>query len=194
MKITYHKNPLYTTVELTTEETEIFNLKIKIAEMEDLLFNAHYRLTEGERFDLKKARKSVEPTYYLGDDPNGLDQHVDKLLNLYVSDLKSYHAGDCTCVPMSCSKCLAEELLGIETTKGLGKHMANKVKAAFGENNEQSKEEALEYLRTYNPTCMHESWKGKEDQFKFHLPRWQAEAKAAYEWLLQYYADHPEII
>ncbi len=48
-----------------------------------------------------------------------------------VDALKNAHCGDCTCIACSCDKCHAEELLGIHTTRGLGKHEASYVEAAF---------------------------------------------------------------
>ena len=52
MKITYNKNPLFTTVELDENEKKELWYKIKIKEMEELLFSAHFYLEE-KYFDLR---------------------------------------------------------------------------------------------------------------------------------------------
>ena len=45
MKITYTPNPLDTIVELDEHEIELFRLKLKIEQYEDMMFGAHYALT-----------------------------------------------------------------------------------------------------------------------------------------------------
>lgn len=200
MKITYHKNPLCTTVELDDHEKEVFRLKIKAKELEDIAYSAYFTLTHHDWHNaniskskprtledtVNEAVKELEPEYWLeGDDgkKSKLDERVDALLQHYIEELQSSHVGDCTCVPMSCSKCHAESILGIDTVKGLRKHSAYKVDAAFGKDNEKTMEEALESLRNYDPTATWEGWEA-------HAPRWKKEAEAAYEWLLNYRNTH----
>ncbi len=190
MKITYNKNPLWTTIELDEAEKKELWLKIKIKEMEELLFDAYFHLREKDKdFNLESARKAVEPDYYLGvtdNEKSDIDKRCDEMLEYYLAELQANHVGDCTCVPCSCIKCYAEDLLGINTTKGLGKHSAYKINAAFGNKNEKTIEEALESLKNYNPT-KGDAWsKFSQEEFDKHVPRWKAEAKLAYDWLLKY--------
>ncbi len=183
MKITYNKNPLYTTIELDEQEKKDFWNQIKIREMEDLLFDVHFHLEEGEYFDIEKARKAVNPDYYLTDEKSPLEKRCDMLLETYLEELQSFHIGDCTCVAWSCMKCHAESILGIDTIKGLPKHSAYKINSAFGEKNSKTIEEAIEYLANYEPTA---TWEGWEQ----HVPRWKAEAKVAHDWLVNYKNEH----
>ncbi len=189
MKITYNKNPLWTTIELDESEKKELWYKIKIKEMEELLFDAHFHLEEGNYYDLNQARKAVDPDYYItgnDGDENKIDKRCDEILNYYLSELQSNHVGDCTCVPCSCLKCHAEDLIGIHTTQGLSKHSAHKINVAFGNNNEKTIDEALDYLKNYNPTKGLGWEKFSQEDFDKHIPRWKSEAKNAYDWLLKY--------
>lgn len=193
MKITYNKNPLWTTIELDENEKKELWYKIKIKEMEELLFEAYFHLKEGKYYDLQRAREAVEPDYYMtGDegDENKIDKRCDEMLNYYLAELQSNHVGDCTCVPCSCGKCHAEDILGINTIQELGKHSAYKIDAAFGKHNERTIDEALESLSNYRP-IKGEAWaKYSQDDFDKHIPRWIAEAKKAYDWLVAYKSKH----
>lgn len=187
MKITYKTNPLDTTVELDDHEKQILWYKIKCDELIELLFDAHFHMKEGQFYDLEKAKKSLDPDYFLNEEDDSkspLEKRCDQMLEYYLEELKSYHIGDCTCVPASCGKCHAEDKLGINTIPGLGKHSAYKVDNALREANGDIIA-ALESLKNYNPV-INDAYKGKEDLWHQHLPRWKKEAKGAYEWLLKY--------
>jgi hypothetical protein len=188
MNITYHKNPLFTTVELDDYEKKEFWYKIKIQEMEELLFDAHFHLKE-EYFKIEEAQRAVDPDYYLhekNNDKTKLDKRCDLLLEHFLEELQSRHVGDCTCVPCSCSKCHAESILGIDTIPLLKKHSAYKIDDAFGKNNEKSISEALDALKNYQPQRTGSWLNSPEKDFLQHLPRWKSEAQDAYEWLLNY--------
>ena len=140
MKITYNKNPLLTTVELDENEKKELWYKIKIKEMEEILFSAHFYLEE-KYFDLERAKDDLDPDYYC-----------------------------------------------IDTIKGLGKHTAYKINAAFGTNNEKSIDEAIEYLANYDPKPKDpesDAWK-KLGGYEQYVPRWKEEAKMAHDWLVNY--------
>ena len=190
MKITYNKNPLLTTVELDENEKKELWYKIKIQEMEEILFSAHFYLEE-KYFDLKRAKDDLDPDYYCNEEDNKkskLDERCDMLLETFLSELQSNHIGDCTCVACSCMKCHAEGLLGIDTIKGLGKHTAHKINAAFGINNEKNIDEAIEYLANYDPKPKDpesDAWK-KMGGYEQYVPRWKEEAKLAHDWLVNY--------
>jgi len=174
MKITYNKNPLCSVIELDEHEKKELWYKIKIEELENNMSFARVHLTEGRFYDIEKARAEL----YVE-----VDERCDQLLQYALSDLDGYHVGDCTCQPCSCSKCWVEGLLGIDTIEGLGKHSAYKIDNAFGKKNEKTMQEALDYLKNYEPKA---DWDGYEP----HIPRWKAEADAAYIWLLAYAKEH----
>lgn len=186
MKITYAQNPLYTTIELDEHEKKELWYKVKIEEMVNLLFVAHFYLKE-KYYNLERVKKAVEPGYYLDEKHGkkcGLDERVDMIVNELVQELMLPHCGDCTCVPCSCMKCYAENLLGIDTTKGLGKYMANKINDAFEQSNEKvSLDEAIRRLENYEPKAEWEGWEP-------YAPRWKAEAAQALEWLKNYRDTH----
>lgn len=136
MKIVYTENPLCTRVELEPHESKELWYLIKVEEMVEMLYDAHFHLQDDKWHDLDKARYAVEPTYYLGneDDENNvskLDQRVNELHAHFMEELVSTHAGDCTCFCASCSKCHVEEMLGIRTVENLGKHAGHYMHGLF---------------------------------------------------------------
>lgn len=208
MKITYTPNPLNTIVELDEHEIELFRLKLKIEQYEEMIFSAHWGLTRTAEYlaglprpkTVEQAReeaiKELEPEYWC-DDGNKLDKRVDELLKHYLEELRLPHLGDCTCFAMSCSKCHAESLFGIDTIKGLGKHQAHKVQGAFSNGKdgdvwlpEASLDEAISRLENYNPTKGPAWARFSQGDFDAHVPRWKAEAASAAAWLKNYRSEH----
>jgi hypothetical protein len=172
MKITYTPNPLETKVELEDHEKELLRLKIKIEIYEDMLFDAHYVLKHSihDRGPLKavtldeavaEAIKQLNPDKWCTDETSPVDAHVEKLLRHYLEELKSSHHGDCTSFPASCSKCLAEEKLGINTLGAYpGKSILHSIFVAFNyRDGEELKQRdmagALEWLLTNGRTEAH---------------------------------------
>jgi hypothetical protein len=185
MKIIYNKNPLRTTVELDEIEKKEFWYKIKINEMTNLLYEAHFFLEE----NLEKVKKAVDPEYYSSEN-NELDKRCDLLLEQYLNDLQDIHVGDCTCVAMSCSKCHAESILGIDTIPGLKKHSSYKIDGAFGKNNEKTIEEAIESLKNYKVNIENPKEWDRLGGYEQYIPRWMEEAKDAHDWLVDYKNRH----
>lgn len=184
MKITWNKNPLCTVIELDEFEKKELWYKIKIKEMEDLMYDAYFTLAHHEWHNaniskskprsheetMNEAIKELNPEYWLNEE-NGktkLDERVDTLLRYYIDALQEKHAGDCTCSPCSCLKCHAENLIDVRTIKGIKKTQAYRIAAAFGQNNERTMDEALRYLH--------------------NVPDMEA-----YNWLLNYRQAHPEL-
>ena len=64
MKIIYNKNPLLTTIELNELEKKEFWYKIKLKEMEDLLYSAHFYLEESNIQNIDKTKKYLDPLYF----------------------------------------------------------------------------------------------------------------------------------
>lgn len=193
MKIIYNKNPLLTTIELDDFEKKEFWYQIKLKEMEELLYGAHCYVEDSKYQNIDKVKKYVDPSYYSSEDgKSALDERCDELLEMFLSDLKNTHVGDCTCVPCSCTKCYAESILGVDTIKGLSKYSASKINSAFGKKNENSIEQALDNLLNYEPVISAEEkerW-DKVGGYEQHIPRWKTEAKNAYDWLLQYKKEY----
>lgn len=135
MNIVYTENPLCTRIGLDVHDAKNFWNLIKLAEMEELLFDAHFHMQDDRWNDMAAARRAVDPDYYV-DEEDGtktkLDQRVQILHDHYVQELLSSHGGDCTCFPASCSKCHAEHMLRIDTTPGMGKYMGYYVFGVFG--------------------------------------------------------------
>lgn len=149
MKIVYTENPLRSTVELDASESKAFWLVLKTAQMEDLLFNAYFHMQEDRWYDLDKARRSVDPDYYLSEDDKGLpklDNRVTDLHQYYIQALLDSHAGDCTCIPCSCDKCHAEGKLGLNTTAGLNKYQGSIVLGLFNKDGVETCAQAIEAL------------------------------------------------
>lgn len=191
MKIIYNKNPLLTVVELDENEKKEFWYKIKIKEMEELLFSAHHFIEDPKHQD--SAKKYLEPSYYMSEDGKSqLDERCDELLAIFLADLGGIHSGDCTCVPASCTKCYAESILGIDTIKGLSKYSANKINTAFGKDNEKSIDEVLDSLLNYKPIISAQEQKKWDNigGYDKHLPKWQLDAQKAYDWLLNYKKEY----
>jgi hypothetical protein len=183
MLIKYQPNPLNTIIELDAHDIEILRLKITISELEERIYSAGFHLEPGERFSVETARLR------LGADT--LEEHLSKSvpehLDLFVAELRGSHAGDCTCVPCSCMKCQAEELLGISTIEGLGKHPAHYMESAFADGRDI--DAAIAYLDDYRPSRTG-VWLGHpQEEFDQHAPRWTREVKHAAAWLRRYRDD-----
>lgn len=179
MQIKWHPNPLYTTIHLDEFEKKELWYKIKINELEDDISLAKYYLSKKPEPNIIKALD------FLNYDVN----RPQEMYEYYIKALEDgNHCGDCTCVPTSCDKCFVEDLLGINTIKGLGKHSAYKIDGAFGESNVNSIDYVLDYLKNYSTRIYDNAptWKGWEK----HLPRWTKEANDAYDWLLNYKNEH----
>ena len=148
-----------------------------------MLFQAYFHLKDGENFNLDKAKVAVDPNYYL-EDNNELDKRCDLLLEHFLFELQSWHDGDCTCLPCGCSKCLAESFLEIDTIKHLNKIAGYQIKQAFNDTN--NIDNALEKLKNYRP-IKGKSWENiSQSEFDKHIPKWNSDAKYAYDWLCNY--------
>lgn len=200
MQIFYEQNPLSTKIILNDHERTDLWWKIKVDILEDLLFDAHYNLskpkdgsfegmgrTQEER--MEAALKSLNPDYYLGsehaneDNKTPIDVRTDLVFNWLIEELQNDHVGDCTCVPCACNKCMAEDKIGTNTTKGLGSHPANMIAAAFKKH--KTLDEVIDYL---NQDATPE-WGTLVDWVE-HLPRWNKERQEAVTWLTNYKDQH----
>ncbi|TLX16590.1 hypothetical protein [Rhizobium sp. MHM7A] len=187
MEISWHQNPLRTTVCLTEQEKELFRLQVIVAELEENIGTAAFHLDTTERnktyFDPEEAFQ------YLG---YAVEADVgDREYNLYLSELESgSHMGDCTCFPASCVKCHAESILGIDTIDGLGKHSAHKIYGSFSRDDATTIHDVIERLSDYEPVRSGAWLNMPEEAFNQHVPRWKAEAQRALTWLTSYRDRH----
>ncbi len=186
MEISWHQNPLRTTIMLTDQEKELFRLKVIVAELEENVGSAAFHL----------ATTGCEKAYY---DPEkalrylGYAQEVnvgDREYGLYLSELvQGVHIGDCTCFPASCAKCHAEYILGFSTISGLGKHAAHKIYGSFSIDGVNI-HDVIRRLEEYEPVRSGAWLNMPEERFTQHLPRWKAEAQSAVTWLKAYRDEH----
>ena len=199
MKFIWNQNPLATVVELDEHDKRILRLRIEVDCLRNRIEEAHFDLNSEDRAWHNKAIKertleeAVDAALKALDLTRLTDEKLDQLLAEYVSELASEHCGDCTCVACSCSKCRAEELVGTNTTEGLGKHEGSYISGIFAPKvgaPARTLAEAIEHLRDYKPT-KGEAWaKYTDEEFNQYVPRWTAEAKRAHAWLVAYQAAH----
>jgi len=137
-------------------------------------------LVELDEEEIKTLRKKIKDDEWT---ENEAEERLDDILRESLKALKSSHDGDCVCSPCTCFKCLAEDLLGIDTLEPFpGKHQLNHIFSVFlGEN--ITIDQALEKLKNYEP---HATWSGWEA----HAERWKREASEAYEYLIKYRKKH----
>lgn len=193
MKITYAQNPLNTTIELDEAERKALLAKITIEQLKEEIGHAAFLLGNKEHAgtpaDVLKATDSLvrcDASFYSAageEEGNPFDQRCEEILNNGIADLKLPHCGDCTCVPCSCFKCYMEELLGISTLNGLGKHEGHKLSTFKAD---ATADEIIAELAAYDPykKC---SW-GTPD--KALADRWKSEAHNAMNWMIKYKAEH----
>jgi len=195
MKINWNENPLMTTVDLDEHDKKILWYETMIEQMHWQVVGAHFHLTRKDEPEIEEALRDLayESHYNEEGDTKGspLHKRCDELVEYYVEALQGPHVGDCTCVAASCDKCHAEDLLGINTIKGLGKHEAVKIHSAFGEymrpwKRKRTLNQVIEYLENYDAARKPPKWDGWEA----HVGRWNAEAKDACEWLKSYKDQH----
>lgn len=112
-------------IELDEIEKKLFKATIKIDALEDLILEANLNLSES---DIASATKAVDIDYIYD---GKLDTRVSEVYEHYLGELKRSHAGDCTCFPISCSKCQAEHFLGIDTIPQMSKHVGYVIYEVF---------------------------------------------------------------
>ncbi len=188
MEIIWDVNPMKTRIRLDDLEKEIFRLRLRISELESEAYSAYFHLDP--EVSNGAYLRPEESLTYLKSIVKSLDREKgedNEMFVMYLSELESgYHCGDCTCIPATCSKCCAEEEIGINTIAGLGKHQASKVSGIFESHPDWSVDQAIEYLADYAPVRSGEWLKFPPEAFNAHLPRWTQEAAHAAKWLRAY--------
>ena len=171
--IEWRQNPLDSCVKLT----DVGRLRLKFGIAIDLIEEAAsiIHLINKEK-DVKWARQFI-----VTDDVASL---INKQAVLMESWLLETHCGDCTCVPTTCLKCLAEDMLGVSVREGLGKHEGHAIQKTFAEYN--TLDEVINSLET---ALIVPTW-GTAKDWEPYMGRWREERDKAAAWLKQYKADH----
>lgn len=186
MKIIWNQNPLKTTIKLDGQEKELFRLRVIASELEENVGSAAFYLQNSDEHEYFKPEEAYRHLGYATDLDLGQENYV-----FYLSQLETgTHIGDCTCMPVSCSKCHAEYILGVDTIVGLGKHSAHKISGAFSAEETRTIHDVIEQLRIYEPIRSGAWLNMPEEAFTQHVPRWKAEALNAVNWLVAYRDQH----
>ena len=188
MKINWHPNPFRTTIEIDDHDKHMILLAIQNEEYTNILcrldLDLNGKYNRPALTDLEVVKKEIGKW---GDICNlSVDSEE---VQYYISYLDTEHMGDCTCVPCSCLRCRVEEMLGIDTIKGLGKHQAYKVQGAFGKDGNKTIDEAIASLEQIPEYKKPDSWPDSVG-YDVHIPRWESERKSAAVWLRKYKEEH----
>lgn len=176
--IEWAENPLKSKILLD----DYGRLRLKCAIAVDSLSDASVLIGLELKGELaRNGRRWIENYEYANSDID-IDADITEETARCEEYLKDQHCGDCTCAPMSCSRCHAESLLGVWTTSGLGKHEGNNVQSAFSDGRE-TLAAALHWLTT---SAIEAKWEGWER----YIDRWTRERKSAIEWLKAYAIAH----
>lgn len=110
----------------------------------------------------------------------------DPYVKCMIDALEEEHCGDCTCVPSSCVRCHAEDVLGLDTLPS-SKHVNRKIGELAWQDyaTPEQKERRAELLRPSRESA-EKYWAEHPDIKAFHQPRWDQEEKLAKE----LYAEH----
>jgi hypothetical protein len=188
MKINWHPNPFRTKIEIDDRDKQMLLLAIQNEQYSEILcslkLDMNGKFNRPALTDLEVIKKEVNRW----SDICNLDVDSEEVLD-YIHYLNIEHMGDCTCVPCSCMRCNAEEMLDINTIKGLGKHQANKVQGAFGKDGERTIEEAIASLEVKPEYKKPDTWPDSVG-YEIHIPRWESERLSAIEWLKKYKEEH----
>lgn len=188
MNIIWNQNPFRTEIKLDERDKHMILLAHQNEEYTQLLcslnldLNGKYvstALTDLE--EIKRITGKWEDICNLTVDSENIQCHI--------SSLEIEHLGDCTCFPCSCIRCQVEDMLGINTIKGLGKHSARKVMNAFGKDGNATIDEAIACLEKVPSYEKPETWPDAVG-YSTHIPRWETEREAAVKWLKNYKIEH----
>lgn len=188
MKINWQPNPFRTTVEIDDRDKQMILLAYQNEEYSEILCGLNMEL-KGEYgrpalTDIEAVKKEIDKWGAI------CNMEVDsEQIRCYISYLNTEHMGDCTCVPCSCIRCHVEDMLGINTIKGLGKHEANKVQGAFGKDGDKTIDEAIATLEADREYIKPDTWPDTVG-WSIHIPRWEKERQNAVVWLKKYKAEH----
>ena len=110
------------------------------------------------------------------------DKEVDHRFKIYHEALQEEHMGDCTYVSCSCVRCHAENILGVDTIKGLSGNPGHYINMAFRKTNDIN--EAIKYLENYE---LNEKDLGTYAEY---AETWKLQARHAAKLLTKYRNEH----
>ena len=190
MKISWNPNPFFSTLELDDRDEQLLLVAYQNEEYAQLLIELDWGFTG--KYGSRELFTSL-------DQPAKIIEKWQSICNLEVSspEIQRYiafagdmHMGDCICVPCTCVRCLAEEMLGVSTLEGLGKHLAHKVYGAFG--TQTCINAALDNL--LKPYTYEKRSPGYDnytrESYEGLCTRWNKERKQAHIWLSNYKQKH----
>jgi len=185
MKINWHPNPLYSTIEIDDRDRRMMLLYVQNEEYTEILFDLQDDL-EQVPLNPEVMTKRVAKWEKI----SNMDITTN-MVSQWETFLTDSHCGDCTCVPAGCTKCYAEGMLDVSTIEGLGKHQARKIMGAFGMNNERTIDEALEIMAIKPDYIKTEVWRQfTQEYYDSQVPRWESERLSAIKWLTEYKQKH----
>ena len=189
MRIEWARNPLESKIILDDHDKEILKLKIRIQEYEEIIGCAHISLDVNDQRFYSPAKAFEYTSRYTNDE--AMDKSVERMYGFLLHALEDdSHCGDCTCFPAPCLKCWAEDLVGIYTIDGLGKHSANKIDGIL-RTPDISLDEAIIKLLNPDYSKKYSAWdKYSDEEYFKHVPRWTQESIDAGKWLQKYKEDH----
>lgn len=187
----WNQNPLATSVVLSEEALCLFKHKIMIDELQNEISEASFELCPKFRrwrnqlpsYNRKKRKrktlkKSSEEALRIlkHSSTEEFKQNVDEIVNCYIHDLKGAHYGDCVSQAITCGKCLAENMFGINTIPGMSKRIGVFILQAF-RNSDGSIDGALNYMASYEP----------DSKINPEIAQnWKTTNSIAHEWLKSY--------
>ena len=188
MKIIWHQNPFKTKVEIDERDKERILIAYQNEEYSNILCDLNLELNGKYNRPALTDLEIIKEKVGRWDEICDLSVDAEEIQN-YISYLDTTHMGDCTCVPCSCMRCFVEDMLGINTIKGLGKHEANNVLGAFGKDEKKTIDEAIASLEADKEYIKPETWPDSVG-YEIYIPRWESERKRAIEWLKKYKEEH----
>ena len=183
MKIVWNQNPFKTSiVEINDDDRRNLLKSIQNEEYVELLCGLDCDIHNEPEITLEKIGQRIQKWRVITD----MEEDHDKV-NRMVAYLSAEHLGDCTCMPATCIRCLAEDYLGIDTKKGCGKHQFRNILSAFEGN--VSIDTAISKLEEKREYVKPENWPDAII-YENHIDRWKRETKEAAEWLKKYKTEH----
>jgi hypothetical protein len=178
MRVEYTENPLDIRFYIDAHERKVLHMQLQIADLEETVSYAAYSLGKPP-VDLEALRRRFSTDHLYSDTRL---KELDDAAAVYESELRSFHSGDCTCVPCSCTKCYALDLIGLsaqDPTYAIGKHEMSKIGAAF-QAGVDTCEKAIAHLEEHDESELKEDWQLP------HLERWEKERHNAIKFLKHY--------
>lgn len=141
----YKENPLETEIILDGNELKLLKTKIELDYFQDLNIEIQVRIINNE--EVLSNDHNLFPDWDIDQE---YKEYINKTYNLYIKELRESHKGDCTCLPITCIKCMAESLLDISTIDDLNRYIGYEIIQVFREDDINTCKEAIEYFKTRN--------------------------------------------